>query len=89
MKLKCFEIFQYVTNSREGFHQPLPPGVQRWGYDCVYIRGLKESRLAGCKPVGYPQLAFRAGIELEGGGGGGGAFGLQQPILKFRLRTRL
>ena len=70
MKLKCFEIFQYVTNSREGFHQPLPPGVQRWGYDCVYIRGLKESRLAGCKPVGYPQLAFRAGIELEGGGGG-------------------
>lgn len=35
----------------------------------MYIRGLKESRLAGCKPVGYPELALRAGIELRGGGG--------------------
>ena len=62
---------------------PSPPIVQRWGYDCVYIRGLKESRLAGCKPVGYPELALRAGIELTGGGGGG-CIELQQPILKFR-----
>ena len=33
-----FEILQDIKNSRKGLHQ-LPLGVQRRGYDCVYVRG--------------------------------------------------
>ena len=65
---------------------PSPPIVQRWGYDCVYIRGLKESRLAGCKPVGYPELALRAGIELRGGGG---VHRTATAHFKVQVKTRL
>ena len=69
-----------------GFHQPLPPSVQRWGYDCMYIRGLKESLLAECKRDGYPELALRAGIELRGGGGG---LRNATPHFKVKVKTRL